>query len=226
MRHRPGRIPPRGASFLDRQRAKPSRPRGQIIPIHSLDASEPRVTTGEADASSPSAFVSVDLPDAWQGQELRVMVERHERSIADKLMLVRTHQAESWFSEAEAELLDAYETASTDNWDDEGSDAMTKRAWNVAHRLLRAIDATAPKPEIGIGRRGQVMLDWLISDRNTLTVEVHSDGHCVYAALYGGPASRGSMRGVIDEAEVTANAPDDLELALARLNRHANGSDR
>ena len=77
--------------------------------------------------------------------------------------------------------------------------------------FLKRLPAFAPRPEIGVGQRGQVAMDW-IGDRpdETLTVELWPDGKIVYSAIFGAEIIHGT------EAYGEA-VPLLVEAVLARL---------
>lgn len=120
----------------------------------------------------------------------------------------------SWLPKAEEELL-AIGEGSYGHSDDDGSPSVSPRAWQVARRLITLLAPEWPKPDIGVGRKGQITLDWWGPLNHTLTVEVHGDGRLVYAALFGEFDNHGTE----DLVETDDHPPAVIELALARVVR-------
>ncbi len=171
----------------------------------------------QSDASDDISVVIADseaMPMAWRVMAIETELATHKRLMQ---RLARFAMKESntspWLSEVERELLLLKQEASADDWDGEASLMMTDRAWQVARQLLHAIHAFAPRPSLGIGRRGQVALDWWGPDEKTLTVEIDKDGQIIFAALYGDDSV---LRGRAAPSEITEFAPAAIEFALAQ----------
>jgi hypothetical protein len=92
-----------------------------------------------------------------------------------------------WLVEAEEELRAFLENS------DQESVIVSESTIEAAVSFLVACSASAPRPELAVGRKGQIAFDWWGDDDATLTAEVYSDGHAVFSALYEKTALRGRI---------------------------------
>jgi hypothetical protein len=206
-------IPKRGANYSDRLRR--SRGDVQIIPLKTHDTATSYVPGNLAADTSVSSIVINDLPQQWQNHAVQIHLDRSQRLRQHlERFLVPGAPGASWLLEARRELAQLEREADRDDWDGERSLAVASATVATADRLISALALRAPQPRIGVGRRGQVTLDWW-HDKNSLTVEIHPSGRMVFAASYGDSG----IRGTENEAEVMDGPPPAIEVALANVYR-------
>ena len=139
------------------------------------------------------------------------------RALRAKMELFRRHFARAQqsallrLSELEEQLRLLQEEARQDNWDGAGAKAVLAETALIATHVLMKLPLSWPKPELGAGNSGQVVLDWIAGGVDfSLTVEVWPDRKLVYSALFGDDVLHGveEWRGAL---------PKPIELALERL---------
>lgn len=99
----------------------------------------------------------------------------------------------SGFSLAD-QLLDAFDDASTDGWDGEGSVAVSPVTLSIARQLVESLPTEFRTPEISAEPDGHIHLEWFVSSRRVLGVSVNPDGRLHWAALIGEEDPRGTCR--------------------------------
>lgn len=167
------------------------------------------------DASADYVFPD-SMPESWRQQDMEARIGRleEERDLYAKLFPVQRHDV-AWFSEADKELLGLTQEASRPNWDEDGSLPVSPIAWQTAQRLIRLLEPYTTKPALGVGRKGQITLDWWGPRDQSVTAEVHSDGRVVYAALI----KNSPVRGTVTVPSDATIPPPALHLALALAHR-------
>jgi len=92
------------------------------------------------------------------------------------------------------QLLDAFDNASTDGWDGEGSVSVSRQTLSLARDLVESLPTEFRTPEISAEPDGHIHLEWFISNRRVLGVSVNPDGRLHWAALVGEEDPRGTCR--------------------------------
>ncbi len=203
----------RGLNPAKRQRAtgEPS-----VVSINFDWADSGQSPDFEIAEAETSGTVDVEVPevhDAWRLKDLEIRLIRLER-IAERFgSMVAPSRDDAWFDNSRAELLGLARDAATENWDGEGAVAVTPESWQEATELLRRLEKVAPSPELGIGKKGQVTLDWWGPAGQALSAEVHHDGRVIFAAKFEDGTSRGTVRLRPD----AVLPPPALHLAIAAV---------
>lgn len=76
-------------------------------------------------------------------------------------------------------------TASTPDWDGYGAKAVSLQALEGARRILAALPATVPLPELNADPDGEVSLEWYLQPRQVFSISVSEWGDLSYAGLFG-----------------------------------------
>ena len=85
-------------------------------------------------------------------------------------------------------------TAGSDNWDGEGSLAISAAAVKVALQLADKLPAGIDDPDVAATPHGEVDFDWMAGRSAMLTISIDSDGTLAWAALFDECRSRGTAR--------------------------------
>jgi len=204
----------RGSNPAKRQRAagEPS-----VVSINFDWADSGQSPDFEIADAETSGTVDVEFPevhDAWRLKDLEMRLIELER-IAERFgsVVVTAARDDAWLENARAELLGLARDAATENWDGEGAVAVKPESWQEATELLKRLEKVTPCPELGIGRKGQVTLDWWGPAGQALSAEVYEDGRVIFAAKFEDGTSRGTVRLRPD----TVLPPPALHLALAAV---------
>jgi hypothetical protein len=85
-----------------------------------------------------------------------------------------------------AALEDAYQSASTSNWDGYGANAIKELARSDAERFLELLPSDLTMPEVSIDPDGDISFEWLKSKRYVFSVSLSGNNKIVFAGICGG----------------------------------------
>ena len=152
-------------------------------------------------------------------QSVRPRLESHQKVAPEELLRLRASMQSAtwlvvpdWFPAALRDLERLRHDTAKPNWDHEGACATAPPVFNGALTLLRKLPDFVMRPDLGVGRSGQVTMDWDASRPGySVTAEFWPDGKVVYSALFGEDVIHGTetWHGTV---------PGALGLLLARLN--------
>lgn len=112
----------------------------------------------------------------------------------------------AWLSEALSELAELTP--------DEGDLPLMPQVRDTAVRMLKLFGVSTPRPDLGVGRNGQVTLDWWAPGPRALSLEVKAGGRIVFTTAGDDDFA---LRGAVKISEETRVLPSALVLAIASL---------
>ncbi len=114
------------------------------------------------------------------------------------------------FRGAVSALREAYEEASSADWDGYGGQAADPFNYIHALSLVSALPSTAPLPEIAVDPDGEVEFEWCRGPRWIFTVSIGKTGALSYAGIFG----RNKVYGV---EQLTEGLPEAIVQNIRRL---------
>jgi len=75
--------------------------------------------------------------------------------------------------------------AAEDDWDGDGSLALDVESLDAATDLAKILPPGFPPPDVDVGRRGELMLEWRTGKRSALVLSLYPDRSIGYAVVRG-----------------------------------------
>ena len=114
------------------------------------------------------------------------------------------------------EVRSLLESAGVENWDGEGTLALSSKTVEVAAKLVDTFPDYIGKPDVSATPHGEVDFDWVVSNEEMLTVSVGpSADKIVFAGLFFETHLNGSE-------PWTERLPQFIRCCFERLRRHPN----
>lgn len=143
------------------------------------------------------------------GREM-VLLEIHHDQVTDGSsgVSLQSNQGQaketkaSWLDAARTELSKLASEAAHPGWDGGKELPLSVDVHETADLLVALLAGLVPRPELGVGRKGQVTLDWWGTNDRTMTAEVHTAGRIIFATSGDDFPLRGAVQLSHDAREV------------------------
>lgn len=144
--------------------------------------------TGMALTVEPPAILAGET-DLGVSEEATAVTEQFGKVWRDRLQSI-----DFWrrYADPLEALKGAAIEAMDENWDGYGAAAVSPLTFSHAQRLLLALPATIPPPEIAVEPDGEIELEWFRRPRWVFSVSVGRSGDLTYAGLFGHSNARGT----------------------------------
>jgi len=96
--------------------------------------------------------------------------------------------------ECRNQLLDAWQQATTENWDGYNADAAQREAVANAYVFIEAFPSNVPMPQVAIDPDGEVSFDWFHTPRRQFSISIGANNVLFYAGLFGSDKVSGRER--------------------------------
>ena len=92
------------------------------------------------------------------------------------------------------DLVEVYKDALEENWDAQGSDAINARTFVWAHRLIVAMPAHFPVPDVLAHPDGDIAFEWQKDGQHVFSLSIDERGIIHYSGLFGPNSTHGRLQ--------------------------------
>lgn len=150
-----------------------------------------------ADDSSAVPQFEAQAPQAASRLFARLLAahsaqRREVTALKKRIALLESHNAGnslphpgSWLLNVVSKLESIQHESAYDDWDGDGSMAVSKQTLAYALHLARLLSLTNPEPDINADPDGHLSFEWYFAPRQVLTASVSPEGKVYFAGLFG-----------------------------------------